>query len=82
MADGLLWFLLHLQHPHILVNGNDTRSLQTAHLWFIMAHDDRCALLLEIVNESLERKLEDVVGCNDQDVIVDESRAVAVGVAC
>jgi hypothetical protein len=71
MTFRFLRFLLHVEHPHLVVNDDDARALELFYRGLLMTHDARGLFLLGKVNELLEREEQDVVSSNDEYIIVD-----------
>ena len=67
MALRHLWLLLHIQHPHLVVDNDDPRPLQLFYRWLFVTHDTRRTLLTGKVHKLLEREEQQVVGSYDQD---------------
>lgn len=75
VGDRDFRLFLHLQDAKTGVNFDDAGPLEFVDLGLVVAHDHRCAFLFEGFHEAAEAEIEDIVGCDDQQVFVE-----AVGV--
>ena len=69
-----LWqlrFLLHTQHPVILIQFHDTSPLQLLYRWLFMTHNATRPLRLGEVHKLLKREKQQIIRCDNQQIIID-----------
>lgn len=75
MGDRDFRLFLHLEDAKIGVDFDDAGALEFVYLGLVVAHNHRGAFFLEGFHEAAEAEVEDIVGCDNQQVFVE-----AVGV--
>ena len=71
VGDRNFRFFLHLQDAKTGVNFDDAGPLEFVDLGLVVAHNHRGAFLFEGFHEAAEAEVEDIVGCDDQQVFVE-----------
>ena len=71
MALRLLGLLFHIEDAVMLVHDDDTGALEFLNARLLVAHDTTGTFLLGKIDKLLEGEEEQVVGCNNQHIIVD-----------
>ena len=69
MALGLLGFFLHAEHLSVGIYLDNACALEFGNVGLVMAHDAGCGFLTGEIDEALERKVEEIVGGGDEDVL-------------
>ncbi len=71
MGNWNFRLFLHLEDAKIGVDFDDAGSLEFVDLGLVVAHNHRGAFFLEGFHEAAEAEVEDIVGCDDQQVFVE-----------
>ena len=71
VGDRDFGLFLHLEDAEIRVDFDDTGALEFVDLGLVVAHNHRGAFLFEGFHEATEAEVEDIVGCDDQQVFVE-----------
>lgn len=71
VGDWDFGFFLHLEDAEIGVDFDDAGALEFVDLGLVVAHNHRGAFLFEGFHEAAEAEVEDIVGCDHQQVFVE-----------